>query len=324
MAENGEQITQGSRARRWAPGVLGLWLLTGLYVVRPEEQAVVRLFGEVIAGRVPPGLHWRAPWPLTRLNKVRASEARRVSVGFELADETTGRQPEPRLVQFVTGDENILSLQLVVQYCVDDPAKYLFRAEGLDRLVAAAAEAALTRTVQDHRVDEVLTEERAELQERTRQEVTRRLATYDVGVRLVSLSITTAFPPAEVSDAFKAVASARGDRDRIIDEARAYENEAIAKAQGEATALVQQAEAYGRRVVAEAEGDAARFRKLWAEYRRARKVTRARLYVEAMEDLLPKMKVIVADSAGGRRPLDLGMLRGSQPTEAEAPGAAGQ
>ncbi len=324
MSDGPQETTRGSRARRWALGALALWLLTGLYVVRPEEQGVVRLFGEVIAGRVPPGLHWRAPWPLTRLNKVRASQARRVSVGFDLADEATGRRSEPRLGQFVTGDENILSLQLVAQYCVDDPVRYLFRAEGLDGLVAATAEAALTRTVQDHRVDEVLTEERAELQERTRQEAMRLLATYDVGVRLVSVSVTTAFPPAEVSDAFKAVASARGDRDRIIDEARAYENEVMAKARGEAEALVQQAEAYRRRAVAEAEGNAARFRDLWAEYTKARKVMRARLYVESMEELLPKMRVIVADSAGGTRPLDLGIVSASPPAEPKAQGTEGR
>jgi membrane protease subunit HflK len=243
-----------------------------------------------------------------------------VSVGFELAAEATGTQSDPRISQFLTGDQNIVNIHLVVQYCVEDPVKYLFGAQDVQRVVVAAAERALTHNVQQVGVDSVLVEGRTELQEAVRKEAMMLLSCYDVGVRLVNVSIKTAFPPAEVSDAFKAVASARGDRDRIIDEARGYMNEVVQKAEGEATALIRQAQAERRRMVAEAEGDTARFRKVYAEYRKAPKVMRKRVYLEALEKVVPKMKLIVSDSSHGARPLDLGILSSVAPTEKKPAG----
>ncbi len=307
-------------ARRRPLVLAALWLLSGLYIVRPDEQAVVRLFGRVVAGRVHPGLHWQPPWPIARADRARVNEARRVSVGFDLADEATGKQTDPRVGQFVTGDQNIVNIQLVIQYCIDDPVQYLTGAQNPDEVIAAAAGAAITREIQGHSVDYVLTEGRAELQETVRKQTTRLLKPYGVGLRLVSSSIKAAFPPSEVSDAFKAVASARGDRDRIIDEARGYRNEVVERACGEAVAMARQAEAESGRFVAEAEGDAERFTKVLGEYAKARDVTRTRLYIETMEQIVPRMNVIVSDSSGGRRPLDLGMIRsvlspGSGPAE---------
>ena len=297
---------QASCRRRWLL-VGALWLAWGLYVVRPEQEAVVRLLGRVVAPAVAPGLHWRPPWPITRLNKVKISEAKRLSVGFDLADEASGRQPPPGRSHFLTGDQNIVNIQVVVQYCVERPATYLFRAAQIEQVVAAVVERELTRAVQGQTVDWVLTTGRAELQDTVRREAGRQLAAYDVGVRLLSTNVRAAYPPAEVSDAFKAVAGARADRDRIIDQAQGYANEVVEQALGQADKERSDAEAYRAQVVAEAEGDAARFRQVYQEYARAPQVTRKRLYLETMELLTPRMKVIVAEPTPGQ-PLDLGIL----------------
>lgn len=300
--------------RRWLI-LCACWLAAGLYVVRPEQQGVVRLLGRVVGPVATPGLHWRPPWPLTRLSKVRISEARRLSIGFDLGDESSGRQPPPGRSHFLTGDQNIVNIQMVVQYCVERPAAYLFRAAQIENLVAAVAERELTHAAQGQTVDWVLTTGRAELQEKVRKEASRALVAYDVGVRLLSTSIRAAYPPSEVSDAFKAVAGARADRDRIIDQARGYASEVVENARGQADKDRSDAEGYRARVAAEAQGDAARFRQVYAEYARAPQVTRKRLYLETMEVLAPRMKVIVAEPTPGQ-PLDLGFI--SKPPEPNA------
>lgn len=300
-----------SGRRRWLV-LCALWLASGLYVVRPEQQGVVRLLGRVVGPVATPGLHWRPPWPLTRLNKVKISEAKRLSVGFDLADESSGRQPPPGRSHFLTGDQNIVNVQMVVQYCVERPSTYLFRAAQIEQLVSAVAERELTHAAQGQPVDWVLTSGRAELQEKVRREAARALAAYDVGVRLLSTNIRAAYPPAEVSDAFKAVAGARADRDRIMDQAEGYANEVVEQAQGQADKDRSDAEGYRARVTAESQGDATRFREVYAEYARAPEVTRKRLYLETMELLTPRMRVIVAEPTPGQ-PLDLGIL--SKPPE---------
>lgn len=299
-------IWQTSGRRRWLV-LCALWLASGVYVVRPEQEGVVRFLGRVIGPTAMPGLHWRPPWPLSRLNKVKISEAKRLSVGFDLADESSGRQPPPGRSHFLTGDQNIVNIQMVVQYCVERPVSYLFRAAQIEQLVGAVVERELTHTAQGQTVDWVLTTGRAELQETVRREASRALATYNVGVRLLSTNIRAAYPPAEVSDAFKAVAGARADRDRIIDQAQGYANEVVEQALGQADKERSDADGYRSRVTAEAEGDAARFREVYAEYARAPQVTRKRLYLETMEVLAPRMRVIVAEPTPGQ-PLDLGIL----------------
>lgn len=297
-------------AKHRALALAALWLLSGLYLVRPEQQAVVRLLGRVVAEGVQPGLHWRVPWPLTRLSKVRISEARRLSVGFDLADEAAGRQPAPGKSHFLTGDQNIVNLQLVAQYCVERPTAFLFRSKEVGKLVGAVVERELSHAVEGQGVDWVLTTGRAQLQETVRREAQRVLDGYGAGVRLVSTNIKAAYPPTEVNDAFKAVAGARSDRDRIIDLAEGYRNEVTEQAAGEADKMTAEADAYRQRVTTEARGDTARFASIYREYSQARQVTRDRMYVETMEELLPRMKVIVADPAGGTRPLDLAILSG--------------
>lgn len=303
---------RGPRQRpwHWAAAALVVWLLLGLYIVPPGQCAVVRAFGAVVGAPAQPGLHWRPPWPVTRLDRVKLLESKRVSVGLQLEDEVLAKSPPGALSQFLTGDENVLNVALVAHYQVKDPIAYLFQTADVGRVVARACETALTRAVAEKTVDEALTTERVALQNQVREEAQTTLdGRHRVGVQLLSANIRLAVPPPEVADAFRAVADAREEGYRLKREAESYYNDQIPLAQGDAAKTLREAEAYREKVVNEATGEARRFEQVLAEYRRAPRVTRKRLYVEAMEEVIPNMRVIIVDDRQGREPLDLGILR---------------
>lgn len=308
----------GLGRRRWLPALLGAYLLTGVYVVRPEQRGVVRCFGRVVHPSVPPGLRYRPPWPLTRLNKVRPRERKRLTIGFQLADRPLGQQPGAAETQFITGDTNLVNLQAVVQYTVRDAPAYLFRTKEVRRLMAAAVQCALTEILAATPVDELLTTGRPAVQNAVVRKSQQLLETYRAGIQVVQVTIRKLYPPAEVVAAFTDVASAREDRARLENEAKGYASDLIPKARGEAQRLISEAEAYRTRKVNQARGEAQRFEDLLTEYRRAEDVTAARLYVEAMEQILPKMKKVIVDNPRGRSPVDLSLVK---PSAAASPPA---
>lgn len=296
------------RNGRWPLILAGLWLLSGFYSLRPDEQGVVRLFGRVVEEYVPPGLHWRWPWPCTRLDRVKVRERKRVVVGFDPADRITGRQPSPLLSQFLTGDQNLIHIEMSVYFTVREPAKYLFRARDITTLVQMAAEQALTQAVAGSPVDDVLTEGRLRLQAEVLQHAQELLNQHDVGVQLASVNLQNVYPPSEVREAFASVVNAREDRQRLINEAQAYANEVIPKARGEAERILREAEAYRDEAVQRARGDAQRFLSLYEEYRKAKDLTTTRLYLEAMETLLPRLRKVMVDTGRGQ-PVELGVVK---------------
>jgi membrane protease subunit HflK len=294
-------------ARRIGAAAIAVYLLSGLYVVRPGERAVVRRFGKASA-LVGPGLHVSFPWPIDRRARVRTEEPRRVTIGFAAVDQSVGASADPRLSRFLSGDENVVQVMMVVQYTVQDPAAFLFTAQESKRMVEVSAQRALAEALSGVQVDDVLTNAKLAICEAVRGKTQFSLNNLKMGIQVVSVNIPAAEPPAEVAADFQDVASARVDYHRIIDEANAYAEETVPKAKGEASQMVAQAEGYKARVTNEAQGDAAYFSKLRAEYARAPEVTSSRLYVESMERLLPKMRVVVADESGNR-PLDLSIVR---------------
>ncbi len=285
--------------------VLAFYLLSGFYIVGSDEVGVVRLFGQVWQERVPPGLHYRPPFPLTRLDKVKVRQVRRITIGMEAPDALLGRQANPLQAQFLTGDQNIILVRAVVQYTVRDPVQYLFVAAEPDGIVQRVAEAALTSEIVQMPVDAVMTAGKIAVQNRVRQKAQQWLS--DIGVSVTAVTIEKVAPPDPVKDAFDAVTQARQSRHRLILEAQSYANTVIPQARGEAQKLINDAIAYRDRRIAEAKGEAARFLALLAEYRKAKDVTTARLYLEAMEELLPKIKKVIVDPRGGQ--LDVGMVQ---------------
>ena len=295
---------------RWTRGrialaVAAVWALSGIYLVAPDQQAVETLFGKAVAPRVMPGLHYALPWPIQSVARLKVRQLQRLVVGGEMADTALGRTP-PLASQFLTGDQNIINVRVVVQYSVSVPADYLFQAQNPAQIVEAAVESELARRIAHRGVDAVLTTEKAAIQEEVRAAAQKLLDDYRAGVALSTINIESVTPPAEAADAFRDVASARADTARIVNDAEGYANDLIPKARGQAQQSLEEAQAYQQKTINEATGDAARFTQLAAEYSKAAQVTGQRLYLETMEQVLPRIKKVMVDDNGN---LDLTIIR---------------
>lgn len=279
--------------------VVVAWLLSGVYTVGPESQGVVLRFGRHVV-TTGPGIHYRLPWPIESVAVVPVSEIQRVEIGFR----TVATTPRPRYqvvpeeATMLTGDENIIIAETIVQYRIKDAADYLFKVRDPEGAVKRATQAALRQVVGSHVVDDVLTTGKAQIQDEVRQTVQEILDLYQAGILVVAVQLQDVHPPDAVIGAFQDVASAREDQARIVNQAEAYANEVIPKARGEAAAIIQQAEAYKAARIARAQGDAERFRLLAEAYRSAPEVTRTRLYLEAIEEVLPNVRKVIVDGAG--------------------------
>jgi len=281
--------------------VLGAHLASGFYVVGADERAVVRRFGAVEA-EVGPGMHYRLPWPVDRLDVVKTTSVMKVGVGFATP---TGESAAPSGMELLTGDTNVVNAALVLQYVIRDPAEFLFAIEEPQDFVAAIAEGVLTETVVSMPIDEVLTRGRVAVQERVKAKTQELLDLRHTGIRIVSASIMTITLDRSVVQAFQDVADAMADREKVINEARAYASNLIPKARGDARMRLSEAEAYKQQRVADAIGETSRFLALQKEYEKAPEINRTRLYLEAMEKILPKLQLYIVDSDKGRVPLHL-------------------
>jgi len=298
--------------RRIAVAIFVVWMLSGIYLVKPDQQAVETMFGKVVAPRVLPGLHYAWPWPVESVTKLKVMQLQRLVVGGDLPDSVLGRT-QPLASQFISGDQNIINMRVVVQYSVGVPADYLFQTQDVGRAVGAAVEAELARRIAHRTVDAVLTTEKAAIQEEVRAAAQKRINDYHAGVQLSTINIESVTPPPEAADSFRDVASARADAERVVNESQGYANDLIPKSRGEAQQTLEAAAAYKERKVNEASGDASRFTQVAAEYEKASQVTGERLYIETMEQVLPKIRKLIVDKNGN---LDLTIIRkGEQPAQ---------
>jgi len=291
--------------RRIALAIFIVWILSGVYLVKPDQQAVETMFGKVVAPRVLPGLHYAWPWPIESVTKLKVMQLQRLVVGGDLPDSVLGRT-QPLASQFITGDQNIINMRVVVQYSVGMPADYLFRTQDVAKAVGASVEAEMARRIAHRTVDAVLTTEKAAIQEEVRAAAQRRINDYHTGVLLSTINIESVTPPPEAADSFRDVASARADAERVVNESQGYANDLIPKSRGEAQQMLESAEAFKQKKINEAAGDASRFSQVAAEYDKAAQVTSTRLYLETMEQILPKIKKLIVDKEGN---LDLTIIR---------------
>ena len=289
--------------RTVATVLFAFYLLSGLYIIPADQQAVVTRFGRVTDRRALPGIHYALPWPFGRVYRLRVLETRRAVIGGEAADQTLGRS-QPFQMQFLTGDQNVVQMRVVAQYHIASPPDFLFHAQDVETLVRDAVEAQLTRETAGRGVDALLTTDKAQVQQAAQSSAQTLLDGYGLGVSVSSVNIESAGPPPEVADAFRDVSGARADAARIVNEAQGYAHDVIPRARGNATQMHEAAAAYRARKINEAEGDAGRFRKLSDEYEKAREVTSQRMYVETMELVLPRIKKLILD-----RDVDLSILR---------------
>jgi membrane protease subunit HflK len=280
---------------------VAMYLLSGVYVVQPDERGVVKRLGRVIAADIQPGIHYRIPWPIDSVERPQVTAIKRMSIGYKIVDQLRGLSAEPRETQFVTGDENIIEVQLLVQYVVKDPARFLYATEEPHWLVRKVGESVLTEKIAALGVDELLTTAKIEVAAAVKTGAQEVLDSYGAGMEIVAAHLQEINPPREVADAFRDVASAREDRSRIIQEANGYANRVVPMARGEAQRLITSAEGYRTEKVRTAEGESHRFRATVAEYWKTPAAAKQRLYLETMEKVLSRVRKYVVDAGSGEK-----------------------
>ncbi|MBU0761823.1 MAG: FtsH protease activity modulator HflK [Candidatus Altiarchaeota archaeon] len=305
--------------------ILLVYLLSGIYVVESDEHGIVKRFGEAVEKDIGPGLHYRLPWPVETVLKTKVTQVNRLEIGFRLEKKAydSAMQPElwesshgtgsyekvPKESMIVSGDENIVDINLIVQYRISDQSKFLFNSREPNRVVKDVVEASVRQVIGNKSIDEALTGGKLEIQGEVEDMVQETLDSYDVGVDILAVQLQDVHPPTEVAQAFKDVASAREDKDKIINDALAYKNDVLPKARGNADKIMREAEAYKAMRINKANGDVDRFMKLYGQYVKHKNITKTRIYIETLEKVLPKTRLYVIDpSTSSGRGIDYSSL----------------
>jgi membrane protease subunit HflK len=278
--------------------VVALWLLTGVYIVQPNQEAVVTRFG-IYSRSVGPGLHYHLPAPVEAAQLVSVTNQNKTVIGGSQGAE----EPDESLM--LTGDENIVDLSFTVQWHVSDAAKYLFDIRDPDTAVKAVAESAMREVVGRSRLTSIITNGRGEVQNATAALMQRILDRYNSGITIDAVQIQNANPPPEVVPAYQDIARAGQDAQSAINDANKYRNRVVNEAKGDAAKIVQAAEGYQAQTVKEAQGEGARFDELYAQYRKAPAVTRERLYIQSMQQILSHTHKVIVDAKGATAPIIL-------------------
>ena len=288
-----------------AAAVAALWLVSGIYLVKADEQGVVLRFGQF--NRVtPPGIGYRLPAPFESVVTPKVTLVNRIEIGFRTGysgRNTKGAPSVPEESLMLTGDENIVDLNLEVQWKIAKAEDFLFNVRNPEETVKAVAESAIREVIGRTTIAKVLAEgklgtEQAAMEIATKKLVQDTLDSYKAGVEIVSINLLGVNPPAQAIDAFRDVQTARADKETAINQAEAYSNDILPRASGDAQKMVLDAEAYKQEVVARAEGEAARFAAVYAEYKQAKDVTRKRMYLETMEEIMRGVNKVIMDKAG--------------------------
>ena len=288
-----------------------IWAGTGFYTVGPDQQAVLRTFGQ-FQGTATGGLHWHYPSPIGKRDVVAVTTARRMELGFRSgADGFTVAQSVTNESLMITGDENIVDVQAVVQYRISDLQNFLFEVDdpgdadrGIGpgrpdgRTLRDIAETALRQVVGARNIDDVLTTEKEQVQTEVLLKMRELAFEYETGLDVFQVLLQNVNPPTQVQSAFEDVVRAREDRERLINLAEAYEAAEIPKATGEAARITEAAEGFKQGRIARAQGEADGFEAILEGYLQSPDITRQRLYLEAMEEILPGIKKFILSDTG--------------------------
>jgi membrane protease subunit HflK len=290
--------------------LLGAWAaLSSFYTVQPEERAVVKRFGRV-TGISDPGLHFKLPFGIDTIQVVATERVLKEEFGFRTVDSTTERsrfEPDdhPDESLMLTGDLNIIQVEWVVQYRIADPVQFLYGMRNPVPTLRDLSESVMRRVVGNRIGSDVLTVGRVDIANKARDEIQAAMDRYQNGIRVITVELQDVVPPLRVQPAFNEVNEARQELERMINEATRQANEAIPRAEGTAKRAVAEAEGYATERVNRALGEAARFAALLEEYRGVPEVTRSRLYLETMNDVLPRIGSVVVVQDGQVGPLPL-------------------
>lgn len=271
--------------------VVIIYLLSGFYSVKPEQCGVVRRFGEIINDGIPPGIHYHWPWPFEAVARPKTTEIRSLNIRFH---DTTNTDWSDSGGALLTGDENLVLATVILQYNIKQPKEYLTTTADSEEMLRRIVFSSNISRFTEMTIDEVLTTGRQEIQIKLKRDIQEIADAYHLGVRITSLQIQRIEPPAAVARAFKDVASAREDKEKAIRKAEGERNRRLPGARADANDMTTKAEAYAREVVDMSRGDAERFLSTWSEYRKARSITAHRLYMEAIEEILPRTRKMIA------------------------------
>lgn len=270
-------------------GAVVLWAMTSFYTVKPEEQSVELMLG-VYSETGGPGLNF-APWPLVTREVIAVTSERNIDIGTSRAGSDAGLM--------LTGDENIVDIDFQVVWNIFDPQQYLFNLADPPQTIAAVAESVMREIIAQSELAPILNRDRGAIGDRLRDEIQSTLDSYSSGVNIVRVNFDKADPPEQVIQSFRMVQDAEQERDRLQNVADAYANRVVAEARGESAQLLEQSEAYRAQVVNEAVGEASRFTAVLNEYQKAPEVTRKRIYLETMENVLGGVDIILLDENNG-------------------------
>lgn len=298
--------------------VFGIWGVSSVYyTVQPEERAVVKRFGAVISTS-DPGLHFKIPFGIDTVQIIPTERVLKQEFGFRTEGSDRGATtyserdfPDESLM--LSGDLNVIDVEWVVQYRISDPMKYLYSMREPTRTLRDISESVMRRAVGNRLGSEVLTTARVEISNTVRDEVQKAMTQYDIGIHVVTVELQDVVPPQAVQPAFNEVNEARQERERMINEAQKRANQQIPLARGQANRVIAESEGYATERVNRALGETARFRSILAEYRDAPEVTRSRMYLETLNEVLPNIGSVVVVQKGQMSPVPLLNLRDAAP-----------
>lgn len=296
-----------------------LWLFSGVYIVDATEEAVVMRFGQYVRTEKP-GLHYKLPTPIEKVIKVLVTTRYKEEIGFNpsTASQRSSHSDTSREILMLTGDENIIDINFEVQWQINDTRKFLFNVYDPIQTVRDAAESAMREIIGTTLISKILSEGRHSVQTQTRDVLQGILDSYDAGIKIETINMR-GVPPSQVDEAFKDVQAAKINKEEAINKAIAYKNEMVPKSRGDAARLIQEAEAYKEQIVAQSIGEASRFNAIYSKYKNAKQVTKDRIYLETMEEILKGTDKIVLDTKAARGTVPYLPLPSLQKTEKGTP-----
>lgn len=272
--------------------VIILWLLSGFYQIQPSEQGVITRFGAYVY-TTDAGLHYHLPYPIENVTKVNTTRERSINLGI-MEDARNSAQSFTES-HMLTGDENIVDINLTIVWRIKNAKDYLFSMRSPDATVQVAAQSVLREIVGQSEMQPIITGDRGKVEDETKTELQKVLDEFGSGIEIVRVKLQKADPPKQVVDAFNEVQRAKADMERFKNEAEAYRNEILPKAKGEAAQKLQDAQAYQAAVVNKAKGEAERFNSVYNAYKQGKEVTAKRMYLETMENIVNKSQKIILD-----------------------------
>ena len=281
--------------------IAGSIILSCQYTVEETEQAVVTTLGKVTSVESA-GLHFKLPYPIQNVIKVEVNKTQKLQIGYksEKEYESYAAASIADEAKMITGDFNIVNIDFFIEWKISDPVKYLYNSDEPAKILKMISQSSARSVIGSKNVDGVLTTEKSIIQAEIKEKIVNKLESYDLGIQLLDVKIQDSEPPTEeVIQAFKEVETAKQEKETRINEALAYRNKTLPEAESKADKLVREAESYRESKINQAKGDVARFNAMYEEYAKNKDITRTRMYLETIEEILPGVKVYIDSSEGG-------------------------